>query len=124
MKNAHSEKGFTLIEVMVALVVLAIGLGALFVASSQNIRAYQHLQERVIANWISIQATNQVHLGLITPSLSVPYTSSTTILGIKTYWKVELQPTRSEGTYLATISSKMHPSGPWQSRSYTYSSRR
>ena len=34
----QSQKGFTLIEVMVALMVLSIGLGALLVATTENTR--------------------------------------------------------------------------------------
>ncbi len=47
------SKGFTLIEVLAALAIVAIGLTALFSALSQGTRLTSKVEERMIANWIA-----------------------------------------------------------------------
>lgn len=49
--NVHSSRGFTLLEVLVALTVLAVALGALVKAGSDHARNTAYLQERTLAHW-------------------------------------------------------------------------
>lgn len=57
-KRAKSHSfGFTLIEVMLAMAVLAIAGVALVSATSSNVRHIGQLEERMIANWV---ASNQL----------------------------------------------------------------
>ena len=46
-------KGFTLLEIMVALAVAAIGLGAVSRAMTQNVDIAQQLEVRTVANWVA-----------------------------------------------------------------------
>ena len=116
----QSQKGFTLIEVMVALMVLSIGLGALLVATTENTRVYQQLQAHFIQNWVDIGATNLLKTNQLDVSLSRPYNAVSTIKGIKCYWQVKLIPTTIPMTYQAQILSRMTPSGPWEHRAVTF----
>ena len=50
-------RGFTLLEVMVALAVIAIGLGAVITEASRNISNASLLEAKTLAHWI---ATNKV----------------------------------------------------------------
>ncbi len=50
-------RGFTLLEVMVALAVIAIGLGAVITEASRNLSNAALLQDKTLAHWI---ATNKV----------------------------------------------------------------
>lgn len=116
------EKGFTLIEVMVALVILSIGLGALMVASTENIRTYQKLQDRMLENWVSIQAINLIPLKLTPVMLTQPYHAVTTIRRRRCYWKMQVFPTRIQNLYRIEISTKMQDSGPYDYHVTTYHS--
>ena len=49
--NVRSSRGFTLLEVLVALTVLAVALGALVKAGSDHARNTGYLQERTLAHW-------------------------------------------------------------------------
>ncbi len=49
--NVHSSRGFTLLEGLVALTVLAVALGALVKAGSDHARNTAYLQERTLAHW-------------------------------------------------------------------------
>ncbi len=114
------QQGFTLIEVMIALVVLSIGLGALLVATTQNIRNYQLLENHMIENWVDIHAMNSLKLGLIKPDMTLPYSSTNTFLGKKCYWKIQLQSTKLEHIYQAKLSSRMTPTGNWEHHAVTF----
>ncbi|MGI3130034.1 type II secretion system minor pseudopilin GspI [Halopseudomonas pachastrellae] len=49
--NARSQSGFTLLEVLVALTILAVALAALVKAGSDHARNSAYLQERTLAHW-------------------------------------------------------------------------
>lgn len=56
------QKAFTLIEVMVALAVLAIGMMTLVKVSSQSIVQTAYLKDKTLAQWIAINKVNEVKL--------------------------------------------------------------
>jgi prepilin-type N-terminal cleavage/methylation domain-containing protein len=116
----NKQHGFTLIEVMVALVVLSIGLGAILVATSQNIRTYQSLQASQIYNWIEIQASNLLNMHMIDVNPVQPYNAVTTMNGIKCHWKVELKSTGVNDDYQAVISTRLADQTHWQHHAYAY----
>lgn len=53
LRQRRIDSGFTLIEVLVALVVIAIGLLAILAVAARSIRVASGLQERVFASWVA-----------------------------------------------------------------------
>ncbi len=47
------QSGFTLIEVLVALAVVAVSLGALIAVSTQDIMRAELIQKKLFSNWIA-----------------------------------------------------------------------
>lgn len=62
ISKIHFQKAFTLIEVMVALAVLAIGMMTLIKVSSQSIVQTAYLKDKTIAQWVAINKVNEVKL--------------------------------------------------------------
>jgi general secretion pathway protein I len=56
------ERGFTLVEVLVALMVVAIGLAALMVAVSGAARTSGYLRDKTLAQWIAVNRLAEVRL--------------------------------------------------------------
>lgn len=56
------SRGFTLVEVLVALAVVALGLTALMVAVSSTARTSGYLRDKTIAQWIALNRITQVRL--------------------------------------------------------------
>jgi general secretion pathway protein I len=56
------QGGFTLVEVLVALVVVALGLTALMVAVSSTARTSGYLRDKIIAQWIALNRMAEVRL--------------------------------------------------------------
>ena len=60
--------GFTLLEVLIALVVLAIAMTALYLASSGITQINGRLEDKTIASWVALNVIAKARIGLITPS--------------------------------------------------------
>lgn len=59
------NNGFTLIEVLIALVILAIALTAVIKSTSQNIRETMYIQNKTVANWVGTQVINEARIGIL-----------------------------------------------------------
>ena len=49
----QANRGFTLLEILIALAVLAVALGAIIKSSSDFTGSHAHLQARTMANWVA-----------------------------------------------------------------------
>jgi general secretion pathway protein I len=62
--RGRSFCGFTLLEVLVALTVLTISLGALIKAASEHTRNTAYLQDRTLAHWVAQNLMARYEAGL------------------------------------------------------------
>ncbi len=58
----HSSRGFTLLEVMVALAVLAIALAALIKGVSENTANAAYLRDKTFAHWVGMNVVAEQRL--------------------------------------------------------------
>jgi general secretion pathway protein I len=58
----RTQRGFTLVEVLVALVIVALGLAALMVAVSGAARTSGYLRDKTLAQWIALNRLTEVRL--------------------------------------------------------------
>lgn len=85
--------GFTLIEVLLALSVIAISLTALLKAISENTIFTQRLKEKSLGQTVAMQAIYSIQLGLIPIAVNQENTSTMTMAGQTWYWRVFITPT-------------------------------
>jgi general secretion pathway protein I len=64
MKLLPPQPGFTLLEVLVAMAVLAIAMGAIIGAATQSIQTSAALRDQTFAGWVAL---NQVNALLLDP---------------------------------------------------------
>lgn len=57
-----SRSGFTLVEVMVALAIVAFGLTALLATTTETARASGYLREKTLAQWIALNRITEARL--------------------------------------------------------------
>jgi general secretion pathway protein I len=64
LRAGRASRGFTLVEVLVALVVVAIGLTALLVAVNGTARTSGVLRDKTLAQWIALNRLTEVRLNV------------------------------------------------------------
>ena len=57
-----SHKGFTLIEILVALAVIAISLGAIISTSGSHARSATYLKQKTIAHWVAMNEITKLQI--------------------------------------------------------------
>jgi general secretion pathway protein I len=97
MRQAH---GFTLIEVLIALAIVAIAVTAVIKATSQNIRSTGYLQQKTIAMWIGQDVIHKAQVQLVNLSDdSGDQKDSTTMLNQTFYWQGSEEQTPNKNIY-------------------------
>ena len=69
-KPTQRQRAFTLIEVMVALVIVALSLSAVVASVSQMVVAATAMQERTYASWIAQNKISEIRLSDTVPDVS------------------------------------------------------
>lgn len=101
-QTSRQQSGFTLLEVMVALGVIAVGLAAAVTTVTASVRNASGLQQRTFAHWV---AMNQLAKIQITGN-KVPSTKrgSEPMAGHEWYWRISLEPTADKAFKYVDVS--------------------
>lgn len=82
------HQGLTLIEVLIALAIIAIAMTAIIKASSQNIRSTSYLEEKTIALWVGQEVLNESLMGILKlPNHPDQREDEMTMLNKTLYWQ-------------------------------------
>jgi len=85
IKKQQHAKGFTLIEVMVALTIIAISLGALLNTSGTQANSVSYLKQKSFAHWVALNEMTQLRIEKAFPSVGEK-TGSSDMAGHQWYW--------------------------------------
>jgi general secretion pathway protein I len=88
-----ANAGFTLIEVLLALAIIAIALTALLKSTAQNVTNTHRLKEKTISHWVAMQGVSMIQLHLLPVKLNEDITQVTKMLGQRWYWRAKITKT-------------------------------
>jgi general secretion pathway protein I len=111
--SSQYSHGFTLIEVLLALAVIAIALTALLRATGQNVAHTERIKEKSISHWVAMQGVAAIQLGLVVVPPNQEITEVTTMLGQRWYWRAKLTPTPIKTAQQINITVSENPAGPF-----------
>ncbi len=99
--------GFTLIEILVALVILAIAFTSFFMSMSVNVRNMQYIQDKTAANWIALNVIAEIQLGTIRFNSQYDNTSGQEKMFTQMWaWEAAIQPTNHPLIYRLDVEVK------------------
>jgi len=90
--NTRRARGFTLLEVMVALAIVSIGLIAVFNGIIQMAHSTSTLRERALADWIAMNMISQIRISGDFPDVG-SFDGSTEFAGREWRWEANISET-------------------------------
>jgi general secretion pathway protein I len=118
MKRSKSQplshtlpSGFTLVEVMVALVIVAVSISALLVQIMGNIDNAAYLRDKTIAHWVAL---NQLELAYLENQhsnqlINRERSGTETLAGREWYWQMLPKETANEAFLQLQVSVRLDP---------------
>lgn len=105
-RSLANSDGFTLIEVMVALTVVAVTLPALLFLLSQQIDGTAYLRDRSVAQWVAADRVAEVRLAVAKQRRASAgvLAGQSERAGRTWYWRSEIQETPVPGFLRLTVS--------------------
>lgn len=113
-QKKSSESGFTLIEVLLALSIIAIALTALLKAISQNVETTRRIKEKSVSHWVAMQGVAMIQLNLLQINQSQETTQDTTMLNEHWYWRAKVSSTPQKNIQKIVISVSTEKVGPFR----------
>ena len=102
VKPLRCIRAFTLVEVLIALVVLAVGIIAMVTGASDFARNASDLRQRALARWVAENRLTEVGLQQTWPNTGKER-GSERMGGIEWEWEVEVQKTPNSDIRRATV---------------------
>ena len=96
-------RGFTLIEVLVALAIVTVGMAALLSTLSSSADTESYLRDKTFANWVALNQIAQVRLSGQLPSPGTS-TGDSDFAGRKWHWRQEVTATQVPGMVRVDVS--------------------
>jgi general secretion pathway protein I len=87
------QGGFTLLEVLVALAVAAIALGAIIKVTAESANSTAYLRDRTLASWVALNQVNQLLLNPDWPKDDSAKSGKTTMADREWRWELRVSET-------------------------------
>jgi len=100
------QAGLTLIEVMVAVAILAFSLTALVKMTGQSVNTLSYLEQKNYAQWVALNQINEIDMMKTWPRIGISR-GQEKLAGISWYWELNTAKTDSKDLRRLEISVKL-----------------
>lgn len=107
------QRGFTLIEVLLALAIMSIALTALLLSTGEAVRGTARLKEKSMAHIVTTQALTLIQLELAPLSRNQEITQEITLFGQTWFWHAKASATGIQHLEKLEITASTNPAGPF-----------
>jgi len=114
-KAIDLQKGFTLLETLVAMAVLAISMVAVIQTAGSSVTAQNHLQEKIYAEWVALNQLTRMQVAAEVPRVG-KYEGTEKMAGRQWRWFAQVQATSNPFLLKADVQS-----GPVDQQQYLMS---
>ena len=101
-KRVDLQKGFTLLETLVAMAVLTIAMVAVIQTAGSSVTAQNHLQEKVFAEWVVLNQLTRMQVASELPKVG-KYEGTEKMAGRQWRWLAEVEATSNPYLLKATV---------------------
>ena len=103
-KTIHpkSRRGFTLIEVMVALAIIAIALASLIKASGSHTRSAAYLKSKTLAHYVAMNEITEIQISSAWPDIG-ERKKSAELAGVEWFWTRTVGKVGDENDYIRSL---------------------
>ena len=109
MKHARQSRGFTLLEVLIALAIVAMSVGALLGTVTSSASNIIYLKEKTLAEWVALNRLTELRIDQHMPTEG-KRTGNTVMAGMRWEWQEEVVELPTvEGLF--RIEVRAHPTG-------------
>ena len=108
MKRACKTRGFTLLEVLIALAIVAMSVGALLGTVTSSASNVIYLKDKTLAEWVALNRLTEVRIDKSMPSKG-KRKGSTTMAGMRWEWEEEVTELPFQG--MLRIEVRAHATG-------------
>lgn len=93
IRKQCKTSGFTLIEVLIALLIIAIALAAVIKTTNDSVRTSIHVRNTMVAHWVAMNLLSSIHTGTITlPASGHPIYGTSKMLHQSWQWAMVADP--------------------------------
>lgn len=119
MKKQPKQRGFTLIEVLIAVVIIAIGMSAIISSATNSVRVSTHLREQLALRWAASNIIARMRCGQLTPTDAAKTVRQATLLGMPITATTTLSHDSPDSTIATvTIHSSANPTLQYATQGY------
>ncbi|MCW8956589.1 MAG: type II secretion system minor pseudopilin GspI [Gammaproteobacteria bacterium] len=96
--TSHPNRGFTLVEILVALAIIAIALAALIKASGNHTASVAYLKQKSIAHWVAMNEITELQITKSWPGKGEKK-GSAEMAGHEWFWLREIKEIEDENSH-------------------------